>query len=61
MKTNTDHIILSTVKPTMECLHCGAEQRICYPMNLTLMLAMMKTWTKLHRHCKKQNISDEAK
>lgn len=53
MKKNTDHIVLSTLKPQMECRHCGAVQVIAYPIYLNLMLAMMKAWTKSHRHCPK--------
>lgn len=54
MKKNTDHIVLSTVKPEMLCMHCGAKQGICYPVSLNIMLAMMKEWTKMHRPCKKR-------
>lgn len=63
MKKNTDHIVLNTVKPQFECRHCGAIQVIAYPIYLSLMIDMMKSWTKMHRHCKKRepNIEDEKK
>jgi hypothetical protein len=66
MKKNTDHIVLSTLKPQMECKHCGAIQPFAYPVYLNVMLAMMKEWMKSHQHCKKipdrsQGLEDSGK
>lgn len=60
MKKNTDHIILSTVKPEIECKHCGAKQAVVYPMYMDIMLAIMKAWIKMHRHCEKPIKIDET-
>lgn len=43
----------------IECRHCGAIQAIAYPIYLSLMVDMMKSWTKMHRHCKKRETNNE--
>lgn len=58
-KINTDHIVLSTENPEMKCLHCGAIQPIAYPIYLTLLVDLLKSWGKMHRHCKKPPVENE--
>lgn len=38
----------------MECLRCGAVQRVATPISIACYLAMTKAFAKLHRRCKER-------
>lgn len=34
------------------CLHCGAEQTLPIPIDIRLLIALIKGFTKIHKDCK---------
>ncbi len=43
----------------MECLHCGEIQRFVMPMQVGVYMAAGKAFERLHRHCRKRDVSEQ--
>lgn len=57
-KMKNEHLILNTELTSMDCLCCGAKQKIPIPVYLDIFIAMMKAFEKSHSHCQKTTNED---
>jgi len=55
--SKTSHMIWNLDTGNMECLNCGSKQAVAYPIGLSIFVAMIKAFEKIHRHCTKPKIS----
>lgn len=47
-----DHVVCRNGGRTYECLNCGQKYDMNLPVLLSVYVAAMKEFAKIHRHCK---------
>lgn len=51
-KGGADHVVIDANDNTMKCLNCGDSQPTKLPDLVTLFVARMRAFEKMHRHCR---------
>lgn len=49
-----DHIVIETKNQAFTCLHCKAWYQPNLPAPLSMVVAMMESFVKIHKDCKKK-------
>ena len=47
------HVVHNSNTGALECHHCGDVYRVAMPVNVDLLLSLMKTYLTQHRRCLK--------